>query len=171
MFGDIPFEKFIPHNWRSDVMKIGEVPAAYMEEITDGLWHDSLSVEINRLVMDDKYGRNYTDEQKEIELTRLQQSGIRFARQYFQPEHAWDNAANGGKGGWNLGGNGRIKYFWDYCKGLQSKGINVMLSVGWHLAAYSNIDHGSMASQPYINDLALYPNEFYGGRYLRSSAA
>ena len=117
---------------------------------------------ISGFVMDDKYGRNYTDEQKEIELTRLQQSGIRFARQYFRPEHAWDNAANGGKGGWNLGGNGRIKYFWDYCKGLQSKGINVMLSVGWHLAAYSHIDTGSMGSQPYINDLALYPNEFYG---------
>ena len=80
-------------------------------------------------VMDDKYGRNYTDEQKEIELTRLQQSGIRFARQYFRPEHAWDNAANGGKGGWNLGGNGRIKYFWDYCKGLQSKGINVAIDL------------------------------------------
>ena len=55
MFGDIPYEKFIPHNWRTDVMKIGEVPAEYLEKITEGLWHDSVDVEINRLVMDEKY--------------------------------------------------------------------------------------------------------------------
>ena len=55
MFGDIPFDRFIAHNWRTDVMKIGEVPAEYLEEITEGLWHDSVDVEINRLVMDEKY--------------------------------------------------------------------------------------------------------------------
>ena len=55
MFGDIPYERFIPHNWRRDVVKIGEVPAEYLEEITEGLWRDSVSVEINRLVMDEKY--------------------------------------------------------------------------------------------------------------------
>ncbi len=55
MFGDVPYEKFIPHNWREDVVRIGEVPAEYLEEITEGLWHDPVSVEINRLVMDDSY--------------------------------------------------------------------------------------------------------------------
>ena len=55
MYGDIPFEKFIPHNWREDVMNIGEVPAEYIEEITEGLWKNSVAVEINRLVMDEKY--------------------------------------------------------------------------------------------------------------------
>jgi len=55
MYGDIPFEKFLPHNWREDVVKIGEVPAEYIEEITENLWHDSVDVEINRLVMDEKY--------------------------------------------------------------------------------------------------------------------
>ncbi len=113
-------------------------------------------------IMDDRYGRKYTQEQIDIELTRLEQAGIRFARQYYQPVIAWDNSANGGKGGWNFDGKSRIQYFWDYCKGLQSKNINVILSVGWHLAAYSNIDVGEMAAHPYINDLALYPNTFYG---------
>ena len=55
MFGDIPYEKLIPHNWRTDVVKLGEVPAAYLEEITGGLWRDPVSVEINRRVMDDSY--------------------------------------------------------------------------------------------------------------------
>ena len=112
-------------------------------------------------IMDDKYGRGYTDEQKEIELTRLQETNTRFVRQYYQPAHAWNNSADGGRGGWDLGGNGRIKYFWDYCRGLQSKGINVLLGVGWHLEVYAK-DSTSMAYAPYINNLEAYPEEFYG---------
>ena len=55
MYGDIPFEKFLYHNWRNDVVKIGEVPADYLEEITEGLWKEAVDVEVNRLVMDEKY--------------------------------------------------------------------------------------------------------------------
>ncbi len=55
MFGDIPYDLFIPHNWRTDVMKIGEVPGEYLSEITEGLWKDPVDVEINRLVMDESY--------------------------------------------------------------------------------------------------------------------
>ena len=55
MFGDIPYEKMIPHDWRNDVMKLGEVPASYLEEVTENLWHDPVSVEINRRVMDGSY--------------------------------------------------------------------------------------------------------------------
>ena len=55
MFGDIPYDKFIVHNWRTDVVRLGEVPAEYLEEITEGIWHDAVSVEVNKLVMDEKY--------------------------------------------------------------------------------------------------------------------
>lgn len=55
MYGDIPYEKFLVHDWRRDVVKIGEVPAEYLEEITEGLWHDPVDVEVNHLVMDEKY--------------------------------------------------------------------------------------------------------------------
>ena len=55
MFPDIPYEKLIPHDWRHDVVRIGEVPAEYLEEISEGLWHDPVSVEVNKLVMDEKY--------------------------------------------------------------------------------------------------------------------
>lgn len=55
MFGDIPYEKMLVHDWRHDVVKIGEVPAEFLEEITEGLWHDPVSVEINKRVMDEKY--------------------------------------------------------------------------------------------------------------------
>jgi len=55
MFGDIPFEKMLVHNWRSDVVKIGEVPGDFISDITDGLWTDPVDVEVNRLIMDESY--------------------------------------------------------------------------------------------------------------------
>lgn len=55
MFGDIPFSRFIPHSWRADVVKIGEVPGEYIAGITEGLWKDPISVEVNRRVMDESY--------------------------------------------------------------------------------------------------------------------
>ena len=55
MFGDIPYEKMISHDWRNDVVRLGEVPASYLEEITENLWHDPVSVEVNRRVMDESY--------------------------------------------------------------------------------------------------------------------
>lgn len=55
MYGDIPFEKFIAHNWRKDVIKIGSVPASFVSEITDGLWEKNVDVEVNKMVLDPSY--------------------------------------------------------------------------------------------------------------------
>ncbi len=55
MFGDIPFSRFIAHSWRSDVVKLGEVPGDYIASITEGLWTEPVDVEINRRVMDESY--------------------------------------------------------------------------------------------------------------------
>ena len=55
MFGEIPYGKMLVHNWRTDVVRLGEVPAAEVERISGGLWKDPVSVEVNRRLMDDKY--------------------------------------------------------------------------------------------------------------------
>ena len=55
MFGDIPYSKMIVHNWRTDVVKLGEVPAAEVEKISEGLWKDPVDIEVNRLIMDPSY--------------------------------------------------------------------------------------------------------------------
>ncbi len=55
MYGDIPFEAFISHDWRNDVVNIGQVPTEYIKEITEGLWQEPVAVEVNKLVMDEKY--------------------------------------------------------------------------------------------------------------------
>ena len=55
MFGDVPFARFFVHNWRSDVVKIGEVPGEFLGEMTQGLWTESIEVEVNRRIMDASY--------------------------------------------------------------------------------------------------------------------
>ena len=55
MFGDIPYSRMLVHNWRTDVVKLGEVPAAEIEKISEGLWKDPVDVEVNRLLMDPSY--------------------------------------------------------------------------------------------------------------------
>ena len=56
MFGSrIPKECFINHNWRTDVVKIGEVPASFVEDVSDGLMNEPIDVEVNRILLDKSY--------------------------------------------------------------------------------------------------------------------
>ena len=55
MFPDVPYEALIPHNWRTDVVKLGRIPADFLENITEGLWHDEIDAEVNRRVMDESF--------------------------------------------------------------------------------------------------------------------
>ena len=45
MFGpDVPFDRFIHHNWKKDVIKIGEVPAEFVAEVSEGLVTNAIAV-------------------------------------------------------------------------------------------------------------------------------
>ncbi len=55
MFGDVPFERMLVHKWRTDVVKLGEIPAEFLSEITEGLWNEPVNAEVNRLVTDESY--------------------------------------------------------------------------------------------------------------------
>ena len=55
-FGEgVPFEKIIVHNWRKDVVKIGEVPGKFVSEVSEGLVSDKIDVEVNKLIVDRSY--------------------------------------------------------------------------------------------------------------------
>lgn len=51
MYGDIPFEKFLEHHWRTDVVKVGTVPADFLEEISEGTWNTPIDCEVNRILL------------------------------------------------------------------------------------------------------------------------
>ncbi len=55
-FGEgVPFEKIIVHNWRTDVVKLGEVPAQFVTEVSEGLVTDKIDVEVNRRIVNGGY--------------------------------------------------------------------------------------------------------------------
>ncbi|MBQ8187382.1 MAG: DUF2088 domain-containing protein [Clostridia bacterium] len=53
--GVVPYEKLIVHNWRQDVIKIGEVPAEFVSEVSEGLVNEKIDVEVNHIIMDGGY--------------------------------------------------------------------------------------------------------------------
>ena len=55
-FGDdIPYESILVHRWREDVVKIGEVPATFVNEVSEGLVNEKIDVEINKILLDKSY--------------------------------------------------------------------------------------------------------------------
>ncbi len=53
--GVVPFEKLIVHKWREDVVKIGEVPAKFVSEVSEGLVNEKIDVEVNRRIVSGEY--------------------------------------------------------------------------------------------------------------------
>jgi len=52
MFGKTPKALFRDHDWRNDVITLGEVPAAYVREVSEGKVDFSWPVQINRLLQE-----------------------------------------------------------------------------------------------------------------------
>ncbi len=50
MFGDVPQSLFRIHNWRTDIETLGEVPAEFIEEQSEGKLHYAWPAQINRLI-------------------------------------------------------------------------------------------------------------------------
>ena len=55
-FGEgVPFEKMFVHSWRKDVVKLGEVPASFVSEVSEGLVNEKIDVEVNKRLLDPSY--------------------------------------------------------------------------------------------------------------------
>ena len=52
---DIPYEKLIVHNWKTDVVKIGEIPGEFVEMVSEGLVKSPVDVEVNKRLLDKSY--------------------------------------------------------------------------------------------------------------------
>ena len=52
MFPGVPQDKFRVHDWRGGVVSIGEVPASYIEKVSEGKLHYGMQVQVNRLLLD-----------------------------------------------------------------------------------------------------------------------
>lgn len=52
---DVPYERVIKHNWRTDVVKLGQVPAEYVKQVSEGLVDEAIDVEVNKRLVDGTY--------------------------------------------------------------------------------------------------------------------
>ncbi len=55
MFGSIPEEKILAHDWRGDALPLGAIPADYVRTITDGKAWWEIPVEVNRRLFEQSW--------------------------------------------------------------------------------------------------------------------
>ena len=55
MFGHVPHSLFRVHDWRNDVVTVGEVPASYIHEVSEGRLDYSLKAQVNKLLLDPSF--------------------------------------------------------------------------------------------------------------------
>ena len=52
MFGDVPQDLFRVHDWRNDVVTVGEVPAVFVNEVSEGAVNFTWPAQVNKLLLD-----------------------------------------------------------------------------------------------------------------------
>ncbi|MGD9110178.1 MAG: lactate racemase domain-containing protein [Phycisphaerales bacterium] len=55
MFGEIPLELFRVHNWRDDVVTLGEVPAGYVKQVSGGVVDYPWPAQVNKLLVEGNF--------------------------------------------------------------------------------------------------------------------
>jgi nickel-dependent lactate racemase len=55
MFGSVPADLFRVHDWRNDVVTLGEVPSGFLEEVSEGIVSYAWPAQVNRLVVEGAY--------------------------------------------------------------------------------------------------------------------
>jgi nickel-dependent lactate racemase len=52
MYGEVPAELFRPHNWRSDLVTLGEVPGDFLKGVSEGRVDYTWPAQVNRLLVE-----------------------------------------------------------------------------------------------------------------------
>jgi len=55
MFGDVPRELFRVHDWRNDVVSLGEVPAEFIHQVSEGKLDYTWPAQVNRILLEGGY--------------------------------------------------------------------------------------------------------------------
>ncbi len=96
--------------------------------------------------------RTYTSQQKDMELTRLENMGFSTCRTYFGKSYIY------GSGSFHLNST-HMDDFADYCMELQSRDMDVMLNFLWYLSDLIDYQPGGSTVARYLSGL---DNDWYG---------
>ncbi len=106
--------------------------------------------------MNDRYGRNYTEQQAQMEFDRLEDSGIKLVRTIFKSAWAANQTTFTGYN-WD---SEQMQAFYKWAGEMQKRGIDVALNCGWHLNYItSNSASGSITEITYLLGNG---NDYYG---------
>jgi len=54
-FGPIPYGTVLEHDWRNEIVQIGQIPGDFVREVSEGMISDPIDVEVNRRLLDPSY--------------------------------------------------------------------------------------------------------------------
>ncbi len=60
MYGRIPGDRFLVHNWRSDTANIGTVPSSFIQEVSEGKLDFTVNAEVNRIILEGGYDQIFS---------------------------------------------------------------------------------------------------------------
>lgn len=78
--------------------------------------------------INDKYGRQYTEEQAQMEFDRIAKFGVDNVRTYYNSDYAWDAQTNS----WNFESDS-MKAVYRWMKEMQKRNITIDLNAAWLL--------------------------------------
>jgi nickel-dependent lactate racemase len=55
MFGNVPQKLFLPHRWRTDCQLLGEIPADFIKNVSEGIVNYPMPISSNRLLLGQPY--------------------------------------------------------------------------------------------------------------------
>ena len=55
MFGDIPNERIHAHDWREGCVQVGEIPARYVDDVSEGAADWAIPITLNRMLMEESW--------------------------------------------------------------------------------------------------------------------
>jgi len=55
MFGNVPLDKFRVHDWRNDVVTVGEIPSDYVKEVSEGKLDYTWPAQVNKMLLDPSF--------------------------------------------------------------------------------------------------------------------
>lgn len=93
----------------------------------------------------DRNGQNYTPQQQQQELDRLERMGVQMVRSFFGPSLTWNPETKN-----HDFESERMQAFYRYCKELEKRQINIGLFAGWDIRIFKNI-----ATEGYISTANL----------------
>lgn len=96
--------------------------------------------------MSDKYDREYTEKQAQMEFDRIERLGVNNVRSYYNTEFAWDTQTNS----WDWESDS-MQAIYRWMKEMEKRDITISLNAGWGLAGLYDANYWAPWKGVYVD--------------------